>query len=479
MFNHHASLDPLNWESIQHQSQRGLADMLSYLANIEQRPVWQRPPQQSRFQELLPLDPMQLDDVYAVFTEQILPYAVGNAHPGFMGWAHGGGTVVGLFAEMLAAGLNSNLGGRDHVPIAVEQQVVAWMRELFHFPNDASGLFVTGSSLANLIALLVARTATLGSQVRARGMCQQPQLIAYASAGTHGCVARGLDMAGIGSDNLHKIGVDHNFRIDVEQLHQAVSADRQRGLQPFCVVGNAGTVDVGAVDDLSALAEFCKREQLWFHVDGACGALGMMSPELATKFSGIEHADSLALDFHKWAQVPYDAGFILVRDPQLHHDTFAAPAAYLSRSNRGLAAGSPWPCDFGPDLSRSFKALKVWFTLKTYGVKRMGEMMSATCQLAQQLALRVQDSPELELLAPVQLNIVCFRYRCEDADRINSEIVAAVQESGIAAPSATLVNGQVAIRAALFNHRTQTKHIDALIASVLQIGRRVAQRSPL
>ncbi len=449
--------------------------MLDYIAHIRQRPVWQPADAttEGRFYSSVPHEPRPIGDAYAEFQQHILPYAVGNAHPGFMGWAHGGGNVVGMLAEMLAAGLNANLGGRDHIPIAVEQQVVRWMAELFGFPSQASGLFVTGSSLANFIAILVARMAALGPSVRSDGLRTHPQpLVAYASVGTHACVSKALDMSGLGASNLHSIAVDAALRIDVAALERAIVADRAAGKQPFCVVGNAGTVNTGAIDDLNAVADVCQRQQLWFHVDGACGALGMLSERLKPRFAGIQRADSLALDFHKWAQVPYDAGFVLVRDRRLHQATFASPAEYLGRAERGLSAGSPWPCDYGPDLSRNFKALKVWFTLQVYGADRLGEMMDQTCEVARYLERRIASEPELELLAPVSLNIVCFRYRAQHGvNELNSALVIALQESGIVAPSSTLISGQVALRAAIFNHRTTQIEIDALCDATLKFGR--------
>jgi aromatic-L-amino-acid decarboxylase len=198
----------------------------------------------------------------------------------------------------------------------------------------------------------------------------------------------------------------------------------------------------------------------------------VLSPEIAPRLAGLERADSIAFDFHKWGQVPYDAGFLLVRDGELHRRTFAAPAAYLRRETRGLAAGSPWPCEYGPDMSRGFRALKTWFTLKAYGTEKLGAMIARTCALARYLEAKIAAEPKLELLAPVQLNIVCFRYRANDADRINAEIVASLHESGIAAPSTTILDGRLAIRAAIVNHRTATRDIDALVAAVLEFGAR-------
>jgi glutamate/tyrosine decarboxylase-like PLP-dependent enzyme len=227
---------------------------------------------------------------------------------------------------------------------------------------------------------------------------------------------------------------------------------------------------MGAIDDLAALAALCREQGLWFHVDGAYGALGVLSPEIAPRLAGIEQASSIAFDFHKWGQVPYDAGFLIVRDGDKHRDTFAAPAAYLRRETRGLAAGSQWPCDLGPDLSRGFRALKTWFTLKAYGADKLGAMIGRTCALARYLEARILAEPRLELLAPVQLNIVCFRYRGADADTLNAAIVADIHESGIAAPSTTTIHGHLAIRAAIVNHRTDDCDIDALIDAVLHCG---------
>jgi glutamate/tyrosine decarboxylase-like PLP-dependent enzyme len=467
------TLDPQNWDDIRAQGHRMLDDMIDYAANIRERPVWRPIPDavRERFHEQLPRQPSDLGEVYREFTDFIVPYATGNVHPGFMGWVHGGGTAVGMLAEMLAAGLNANLGGRDHIPIEVERQVVEWVRAMFGFPGEASGIFVTGTSMANLMAVLVARTAALGQSVRRRGLNDEgASLTAYTSTAAHGCIAKAMDLAGFGSDALRCIEVDRFHRIDVAALRARIALDRKAGLKPFLVVGSAGTVDIGAIDDLRALSALCREEGLWFHVDGAYGALGILSPALAPRLAGLEDADSIALDFHKWGQVPYDAGFLIVRDGRQHRETFSAPAAYLRRETRGLAAGASWPCDLGPDLSRGFRALKTWFTLKTFGTDKLGAMITRTCALAGYLETRILAEPRLELLAPVQLNIVCFRYRAADANRVNGDIVIALQESGIAAPSTTLLDGELAIRAAIVNHRTDTCDIDALISAVLEFG---------
>jgi glutamate/tyrosine decarboxylase-like PLP-dependent enzyme len=377
-----------------------------------------------------------------------------------------------MLAEMLAAGLNANLGGRDHIPVEVERQVTRWMAELFGFPSDASGLFVTGTSMANLVAVLAARADALGTDSRVEGVGEAGgELTAYASSAAHSCIAKGLDMAGLGSGALRLIPTDEDGRMQTVVLAQSIAADRAAGLKPFLIVGTAGAVDIGAVDDLNALADIAGDERLWLHVDGAFGALARLSPELAPLLDGIERAQSIAFDFHKWGQAPYDAGFVLMRDEARHRAAFASTAPYLQRQSRGLAGGEPWLCDYGPDLSRGFRALKVWFAFKTYGAAAIGASIAKTCHLAQTLARRVDAEPELERMAPVALNIVCFRFRGPDTDRLNAEIVSALQNSGIAAPSTTVLDGRLVIRAAIVNHRTREEDVAVLVDEVLRLGR--------
>lgn len=470
----YATLDPQDWPLLRAEGHRMLDDIFDYTENIRDRPVWQPMPDAVRgsFHEPLPIAPTSLGAVYDEFLANILPYSNGNVHPGFMGWVHGGGNAAGMLAEMLAAGLNANLGGRDHAPIAVERQIVEWMRQLFGFPATASGLFVTGTSMANLIAVLVARDAALGFEVRRTGVAASTKkLTAYTSMAAHGCLRRAFDFCGLGSEALRLVPVDAHHQINLSALRYMIESDRAAGFSPFLLIGTAGTVDTGAIDDLTGLAVIAREERMWMHVDGAVGALGMLASEIAPRLAGIKAADSLGFDFHKWGQVPYDAGFVLVRDGELHSKTFAAAAAYLERETRGLAAGSPWPCDYGPDLSRGFRALKTWFTLKVYGLEALGRMIAHTCELARYLEQKIVASSELELLAPVSLNIVCFRYRCADADRVNARIVVDLQNAGIAAPSTTRINGDLAIRAAITNHRTGRSDIDALLDATLALGR--------
>ncbi|MDG6094643.1 aspartate aminotransferase family protein [Acetobacter sp. AN02] len=456
-----------------------LDDMFDSVMSLRDGPVWQSLPDEIRSEIRTQPCPEQGHDpkeLYSRFTSHILPYAVGNRHPGFMGWVHGGGTLQGMLAEMLAAGLNANLGGRDQAPVELERTVLRWTAQMAGLPEDSSGVLVTGSSMANFIAILTAtRAVSNGADIRRSGLNGRP-LTGYAAVTAHGCISRGFDMAGLGTEALRLIPADENFRMDTQKLRAAIREDRAAGREPFMLTGSAGTVDTGSIDPLNELADIAKEENLWFHVDGAFGALARLSPDLAPMLAGIERADSLALDFHKWGQVPYDAGCIIIRDAIQHRATFAQNLAYLSRETRGLAAGSPWFCDFGPDLSRGFRALKVWMTLATFGTERLGQMVSGCCAVARHLADRIRQEPELELLAPVTLNIVCFRVRAPDAlsDELNSELVRDIQESGVAAPSATTINGRRAIRCAIVNHRTTEADTDRFMDALLK---RAGERS--
>jgi glutamate/tyrosine decarboxylase-like PLP-dependent enzyme len=466
-----ASLDPADWPELRALAHRMLDDVLDDMAGIRQQPVWRPMPGDVReaWTDALPRQGAAADDVYKSYRELIAPYGVGNRHPKFLGWVHGGGTAIGMLADMLAAGLNANCGGRDHAPIACERQVIRWASEMLGMPADSSGLVLTGTSMANFVAVLIARSAALGEGVRHTGVPAR-RLTGYASAGAHLCVARAFDMAGLGAEALRLIPNDDAHVMSLPLLLERIAEDRAAGLQPFLVVGTAGSVDVGSIDDLSRLAGICAREHLWFHVDAAFGAIAMLSPALRDRFAGMQQADSVAFDFHKWAQVPYDAGCIVVRDAEAHQAAFAREVAYLRRDARGLAAGEPWPVDLGPELSRGFRALKVWMTLKTYGADRLGRVAERSCALARSLAEAIDADPLLERLAPVPLNIVCFAYRSGD-NAMQAAIAADLQEAGDVVLSTTTIRGRTALRAAFVNHRTCPEDVIAVVQAVVTAGR--------
>ena len=467
------SLDPADWSAFRAAARQALDQALDRLEGVRDGPVWRPTPADVRgsFEAALPRKGRPLEAVLDEVNRQIAPYVVGNVHPRFFGWAHGAGTPAGVVAELVAAGLNANCGGRDHIGPVVERQVARWAAELFGFPEGSSGVFVTGASQANFLGLLTARDAALGHEVRRAGLLRAGvQLCAYASAEAHGCVRQALELAGLGSNALRLIETDAAGSLRPERLRQAIADDRAAGLTPFLVVGTAGGVNFGAFDDLAALAEICEAERLWLHVDGAFGALTALSARLRPLTRGLERAQSVAFDFHKWAHVPYDAGFLLVRDCEAHKGTFAAPAAYLARTPRGLAAGDDWPCDFGPDLSRGFRALKVWMTFQALGADAIAAAIEANCAAAQHLAGRVAREGRFEICAPAPLNIVCFALKGDTTGQSSRELVMRLQERGLAAPSLTRIGGREVVRAAIFNHRTRLCDVDALVEAACQIG---------
>jgi aromatic-L-amino-acid decarboxylase len=471
-------LDPEDWASLRELGHRMMDEMFAYLETVGERPVWRPIPEEVKqtFADPLPGKPEGAGSVYEQFRKTILPFPMGNIHPRFWSWVSGTGSPGGMLAELLTGAMNSSAHGGEHAAIYVERQVVSWLKQALEYPADASGLLVSGGSVANLVGLAVARDAKAGWNIKTEGLGNgHKQLVFYASTETHSSVVKVVELLGLGSKALRRIGVDRNFRIRIESLRGAVAEDRASGKQPICVIGNAGTVNTGAIDDLAQLADFCQEEDLWLHVDGAFGALAALSPNLRPLLRGMEQADSLAFDLHKWMCMPYDVGCALVRSPQAHRHTFTYEAAYLKSELRGLSAGPEWFSHYGLELSRGFRALKVWFALKQHGFESYRSLVEQNVAQAQYLGDLVRGDSRLELLAPIALNIVCFRYRgnlVEEAslNAVNQEIVLRLQESGIAAPSSTRIDGRFAIRVANVNQRSRREDFEILAREVVRLG---------
>jgi aromatic-L-amino-acid decarboxylase len=357
------TLDPQDWSELWALGHRMVDDMLSYLETIRQRPVWQPIPSEVKvhLKQPLPQEPQGPEGAYQDFLEHVLPHPMGNIHPRFWGWVIGTGTPFGMLAEMLAAGMNPNLGGGDHVANYVEAQVLDWCKQMLGYPDAASGLLVSGGSMANLVGLAVARNTRAEFDLRHDGLCAAPRrMVLYASTETHSSVQKAVELLGLGSDAYRQIPVNADFQIDVPALEAAIAQDRAAGYYPFCIVGNAGTVNTGAFDDLSRLADIAQREGMWYHVDGAFGALAALSPALRDLVTGMDRADSIAFDLHKWLYMPMEVGCALVRREEDHRRAFSLTPDYLAHTGeRGLAAGSHWFSEYGVQLSRSLTGLPV------------------------------------------------------------------------------------------------------------------------
>lgn len=465
-----ASLDPVDWGAARESAHRALDMVLDHLEDPRADSGWKPVPaavKERMGERKLPDQPSDLDELIDLVNSDVLPYSMGNSHPGFAGWFIGAGNFAGLLGELFAAGMNTSVAGYDQAALYVENQLISWFLDLFGLPESGSGVVVSGTSVATLVAVLVARQSAAGPSVRREGACRTDGLVGYASSGVHNSVPRAFEMTGLGSGALRIVPCTDDHRINMTSLTAAIESDVAAGKKPFLVIGNAGTIDTGAFDDLPALARIAKDFGAWFHVDGAFGALAALSDSLKPLVDGIEEADSVAFDLHKWPHVPYDAGCVLVRDADTHRSSFAVESAYLSRDKRGMADAQPWFPDYGPELSRSFRSLKAWMTIQHHGRRRLGDSIERCCELAQRLGATLRDADDLELLAPVALNIVCFRYRGgddrtpEELDALNRRIVQDLQIDGRFVPSSTVIDGRTCIRVAVANHRTTWADLEA------------------
>ncbi|MEZ4899434.1 MAG: pyridoxal-dependent decarboxylase [Saprospiraceae bacterium] len=474
------NLDPADWASARERMHRMVDDAIDYLSTLRDRPVWQPMPETilPHFHQPLPRgpeDPQHIDEELKAY---ILPYTMGNVHPRFWAWYMGAGTVSGVIGDFWASVLNPNLGGGQQSSNLVEAQVIDWLKEIMHYPMEASGILVSGGSMANLVGLAVARHHMSGFDIRLEGMTGTNPMVVYASQEVHSSVQKAIELMGMGSRFLHKVPVLADYTMDVSALEAMIKRDRAAGLHPIAVIGTAGTINTGAIDDLDGLANLCKSENLWFHVDGAIGSIAMLSPLVQPQLKGIERADSVTIDLHKWLHMPFEVACTLVRNATNHRETFSLIPDYLARNTRGLAAGHLWFSEYGIQLSRRFRALKVWMSLKEHGADAFGRMISKNIHQAHYLGRRIDEHPHLELVAPIGLDIVCFRYNpgnrsLTELNNVNKEIKLQLEEQGIAAPGYTTLGEMYCLRIAIANHRSQLADFDALISAIEELGHKV------
>jgi aromatic-L-amino-acid/L-tryptophan decarboxylase len=471
------TLDPEDWADAQAVAHRAVDDAIAYLRDIRDRPVWQDMPCEVRrtFEAHLPRSPTPLSKVYREISETLMPYPMGNIHPRFWAWYMGSSNFTGALADFLAAVQGSNVGGGNHAAARMDEQVADWCKEMIGFPASASGTLVSGGSMANTIALIVARNVKAGIDVREHGVAAiRRPLRFYASDQIHNCHRKALEAMGLGNCALQRIPIGDDLRVDLDALGAAIARDRAAGFEPACVIGNAGTVNTGAIDDLRALADLAVRENLWFHIDGCIGALLAIAPDNSHRVRGLERADSVALDPHKWLHAPFEVGCVLVRDAAAHRASFSVPQEYLERAPRGLASAE-WLYEYGLQTSRGFRALKVWMALKEHGVEKFGRLIDQNIAQGQYLDSLIASEPLLESVARATINIVCFRYRPPGLDELalkhlNVEIMLRLQEEGIAAISDTTVHGKHCLRVAINNHRTRRSDLDLLVQEILRLG---------
>lgn len=470
-------LDPAAWNDIKTLGYQIIDDMVDYLKNIGDRPAWTPIPQEVKeeFKKPLPQTGTDIFTIYNEFKQNILPYPAGNIHPKFFAWVQGTGTPMGAFADLLAGIMNNNAAIGDQSAMYVDKQVINWCKELMNYPADGSGILVSGGSIANITGLIVARNTMIADAKNAGIYAANGKLTAYCSVETHNCLGKAAEMIGIGSEQLRKIPVDSRFQIDVETLKNKIREDKANGFIPFCIIGNAGTVNTGAIDPLEDLLKIAREENTWFHIDGAFGALAKLSPAYQDQLKAIEQADSVAFDLHKWMYMQYEVGCVLFKDAAAHRAAFATAVNYLTAHERGLAGGPETISNYGMELSRGFKALKVWMSLKEHGREKYRDMITQNINQAFYLGDQIKQLAQLELMAEVTMNVVCFRFNpgsldVEQLNILNKELLMRMHEAGIAAPSYTLLNGNYVIRAAITNHRTRKAHLDEMVAGTIKIG---------
>lgn len=479
-------LDPETFRQLGYRAVDMAAD---HLAGIRDRPVYQPMTADQRADLLdqpLPLQGITPAEILDRFAATVLPFPMGNGHPRFFGWVNSPPAHLSVIAELLAAAMDPSAAGGDHAAIYVERAAVRWLMELVGFPTEGSmGILVSGGSMASLTCLAAARhrlALRQGWNDRTDGLAgDHPPLVVYLSSEAHTTLHKAVELLGLGTRSLRVIPVDADFRIDVDALREAIAEDRAAGRLPFCVAASAGTVATGAVDRLDLLADLCEQEDLWLHVDGAYGAVGILDPDRHDRYAGMERADSLAIDPHKWLSIPVECGCAIVHDGALLRDTFSLVPGYVrTEEGRGIG-GLPWYSEYGFQQSRGFRALKLWMTMQHVGRDGYVSLISRHNVLAQTLAGLIDAAPDLERLAPVELSIVCFRYRPtegtlgDDAlDALNKAIMEEIQVGGEAFVTQAIIAGRFSLRANIIHHGTTEEDIAMLIDTVRCTGERLA-----
>jgi aromatic-L-amino-acid decarboxylase len=461
--------------------------MADQLAGSPDRPVYRQVPAElarKLASGSLPDDGIEPAQLLEAFRDEIAPYPLGNNHGRFWAWVCSPANVMAVFGDALASAMNPHCDVANHAAVHLERQVLDWFREMVGFPTASGGVLVSGGSMANLTGLATARHARSGWDDRENGLAGGPRLRVYVSDQGHSCIRKAIELLGIGSANLRIVPTDDRFRMRIRALESMIAEDRKAGYRPLAVVGSAGSTNTGSIDPLERIAEICRREDLWFHVDGAYGAPAIMTDRYRDALAGLALADSVAVDPHKWLQIPVEAGVALVRDQSLLRDTFSLVPSYLRTD--GGEDGVEGPISFaqlGFQQTRGFRALKIWFGLRNLGKRRIVRLINQNCQLAERLHVAVVNAPDLESLAPQSLSVVCFRaappsLRGDDValDALNRSIVERIQLGGAFFVAKTVVRGRTGIRVCIVNGGARPSDVAALVRLIrAEAGRLIGE----
>jgi glutamate/tyrosine decarboxylase-like PLP-dependent enzyme len=472
-----------------------VVDMIAdYYEGIRETPVFPvRTPADvmPAFEEPVPVEGQDPDAILDAWSRDILPNSTHMGSPRFFGYVMGSGTMIGTLAEALAASVNTNAGGWKPAPAAteIERRTLAWVSEIIGYAPGAGGILLSGGTMANVAALTTALRNTAPWDTTATGL-QDPRRegrfrVYMADHETHVSLYRATDMMNLGRDAVRTVPSADDFRMDVAGLRRALDEDRARGDVPFCVVGHVGSINVGAIDPLDEIADVCQEQGLWFHADGACGAVGAMLPELRARYRGMERADSVSLDPHKWLYVPYECGLLLVREAEKLHRAFSMSASYLKGTLPTEYTGHDF-FEYGPQMSRGFRALKLWMTLKHYGVEGYRKLLGQNVRCAHHAHRWVEAHPDFQVLHEPTLYIYSFRYaprryRSEEEteetrarlDWLNQRIADELQATGRAFVMTSRIHGRTVLRLSICSHRTRPEDVEAVLETMAEIGARL------
>jgi glutamate/tyrosine decarboxylase-like PLP-dependent enzyme len=453
-----------------------------HLAELPGRPVWQPLPDDLREELLsprLPDGPTGLGRLGETMTDDVLPHAMGNGHPAFFGWVNPPPSLAGVLASLAAAAMNPSVVSGDHADVHLERTTVRWLAELVGYPHEpGAGLLTSGASAATIVCFAGARgraAAAVGRDVRREGLAGGPPLLCYVPAEAHSCVTRAIELLGLGSGSIRRVPL-RDGHLDSDTLRATIDADRAAGGTPALLVGSAGTVNTGAIDPLEALADVAAAEGLWFHVDGAYGAFGVLDPAITDRYRGMERADSLTLDPHKWLGVPVDSGCALVRNGDELREAFSTLPPYL-RQDAGEEVGTF--AEYGFEQTRPFRALKTWATIAARGRDGIVDQVVRANALARELAALIQREPALELTAAPETSIVAFRATppgCapDRLEAVNRALPEAVQARGRAFVTGTVYGERETVRACILHPGTTEADLATLVAEVVAVASELA-----
>jgi aromatic-L-amino-acid/L-tryptophan decarboxylase len=422
-----------------------------------------------------PEDGQEADVILDTFARDIGPYPFGNGHPRFYGWVNSPPAVMGIFADALAAAMNPSCGGGNHAAVYVEREVINWFKQIVGFPAEGMGLLVSGGSMAALTGLAVARQAQCGYDLRTQGLTgSSARFKFYRTSEGHGCHQKAIELMGIGSENLRNVQHDRSLRMIPSALDDAIREDRQLGDIPIAVIASAGTVNTGAIDPLDEIADVCARHKVWLHVDGAYGAVAILTESYAKQLLPLARADSLALDPHKWLYVPVEAAVVLVRNARHMRGTFSLVQPYLQTDgNAEGVSGLPWFSEYGFQQTRGFRALKVWMALRYHGLSGYRSSIERDIGLTRRLFSLLRSMEDIELFEPQSLSIVCFRYappklheQAQAIDKLNRTILEKLQLGGHVFLSSTVLDARFWLRACIINPRTCYEDLEELVRNL-------------